>query len=182
MYVCPHNMLYLSISESQSWAPCWRQAVRLMALRRQWCCVRQVSRLKALAHFDLSDRPEKNIWLWRKTLTQGKVHLIPPARAHTYSSCLRAFTRPVPIAGTQKPQVVQGERFPVKRGVCKVCVCVCVCVCVHLFLTSSLTSLPLQLLGDFLMTFHVQLSCDPSIMKVKTKVPHTHRAMAGLFN
>ena len=63
-----------------------------------------------------------------------------------------------------------------------VCVCVCVCVCAHLFFTSILTSLPLQRLRDFLMTFRVQLSCDPSIIKVKTKVLHTRRATAGLFN
>lgn len=176
-------MLYISISESQSWAPCWRQAVRLIALRRQWCCVRQVSRLKALAHFDLSDRPAKNIWLWRKTQTQGKVHLIPPAHAHMYSSCLCAFTQPVPIAGTQKPQVAGRRKISCQDGsVQDVCVCVRVCVRTYLFLTLSLTSLPLQLLRYFLMTFHVQLSCDPSIMKVKIKVPHTRRATAGLFN
>lgn len=71
--------------EASSQAACSQLAVGFF--------VRQVGRgrLKALAHFDLSDRPEKNIWLWRKTLTQGKSGPHPsPARAErsTVAVCM----------------------------------------------------------------------------------------------
>lgn len=58
-----------------------------------------------------------------------------------------------------------------------------VCAAEHLFLTSCLAPLPLQLLGDFLMTFHFKLSCDPSITKVKSAahLSFSSRALQLMF-